>query len=139
MYYVQCRQFNILPIRFRFDYHDLKFFHSVVHGFSCVTMPEYIRPFTGSNLRSSHLDSKSFVSSVTPKNLTTISNSTSKRGFDNSYFYRAHLAWNRLPLDIRETVSPDLFKSKLIEYIWKEYIPLDDPLSWSDGTDSDCD
>jgi hypothetical protein len=137
MYHVQCRQFNILPIRFRFDYHDLKFFHSVVHGFSCVTLPEYIRPFTGSSLRSSHLDSKSFVSSVTPKNLTTMSNSASKRGFDNSYFYRAHLAWNRLPLDMRETVSPGLFKVKLIEYIWKEYIPLDDPLSWSDGADSD--
>ena len=131
MYHVQCRQFKILPIRFRFDYHDLKFFHSVVHGFSCVTLPDYIKPFTGSRLRSTHLDSKSFVSSILPKN------SVSKRGFINSYFYRAHLAWNKLPLTLKEIVSPDVFKVNLLEYIWKECVPLDDPLSCSDGTISD--
>ena len=138
LYYVHCRQFKILPVRYRFDYHDLKFFHSVVYGFSCVTLPDYIKPFTGSNLRSSHLDSRSYVSSVIPRNLNTLStlssNLSSKRGFSNSYFYRTHLAWNRLPLALRETVSPDMFRVKLLEHIWKECVPLCDP----DGDHSDA-
>ena len=46
LYYVHCKQFNILPIKYRFDYHDLKFFHSVVYGLSCINLPEYLQPFT---------------------------------------------------------------------------------------------
>ncbi|MCP4460940.1 MAG: reverse transcriptase family protein [Cytophagales bacterium] len=29
LYYIHCKQLNILPIKFRFDFHDLKFFHSI--------------------------------------------------------------------------------------------------------------
>ena len=52
------KQLNILPIKFRFDYHDLKMFHSIVNGFSCVKMSDYIKPFQRAKLRNSHLYSK---------------------------------------------------------------------------------
>ena len=127
LYYVHCKQFNILPIKYRFDYHDLKFFHAVVNGFSCVSLPEYLQPFTYSRLRSSHLDSKCFISSIVPRNLMSNSNfaSNSKRHFSNSYFYRAHLLWNKLPLMIREIVSTKVFEVELIKYLWKECIAVE--------------
>ena len=124
LYYVHCKQLNILPIRYRFDYHDLKFFHLVVNGFSCVNLPEYIQPFQGCRLRSSHLDSTCFVSSVLPRNLLSSQNfeSYSKRHFCNSYFYRAHLSWNRLPLSAREIVSTKSFEAALLKFLWEECI-----------------
>ena len=40
--------------------------------------------------------------------------------FENTFFYRTHLLWNRLPLSIREISNPNLFKSKTIKYLWQE-------------------
>ena len=127
LYYVHCKQLNILPIKYRFDYHDLKFFHSIVYGYTCVKIPEYLRPFSGSRLRSSHLDYKCFVSSILPKNLFSSNNFEvdHKKNFSNSYFYRAHLAWNRLPLTIREIISPGPFKTQLLKYLWEDCIVLE--------------
>ena len=124
LYYIHCKQLNILPIKFRFDYHDLKIFHLIVHGFSCVKLPSYIEPFGGSRLRSSHLDSKCYVSTIIPRNLGSSQNfeSVRARGFSNSYFYRAHLLWNRLPLAVREIIRPSLFKEKLMKFIWVEMV-----------------
>ena len=113
LYYVHCNQLSILPIKFRFDYHDIKMFHSIVYGFSCVKLPEYIKPFEGTRLRNSHLDHKCFNSSIQSRNLET------NRNFNNSFFYRAHLMWNRLPLNLREIVCPGQFKTALLEYLWK--------------------
>ena len=127
LYHTHCKQLNILPIRYRFDYHDLKFVHSGVQGHSCVSLPEYIKPFNGTRLRNSHLDSKCFVSEILPRNLYSSQNSasTKPKNFGNSYFYRAHLAWNKLPLCIREIENPAQFSTKLLEYIWKEIATID--------------
>jgi hypothetical protein len=58
IYHAHCKQLNILPLKCRFDYHDLKFFHSLVHQYHpCTTLPHYLTFFSGSSrLRSSHLD-----------------------------------------------------------------------------------
>ena len=113
LYYLHCKQLKILPIKFHFDYHDLKLLHSIVYGFSCVSLPSYIRFYSGnSRLRSSHLDHLSVISDVSPL----------RRGYSNSYFYRSHLSWNRLPLSIRETVRPGAFKMELLKYIWSNLV-----------------
>ena len=124
IYLTHCKQLNILPIKFRFNFHDLKMFHSIVNGFSCVKLPDYIKPFEGSRLRSSHLDTKCFVSTIQPKrsdsnrNFECVHNGV----FSNSFFYRAHLLWNKLPLSLREIIRPGLFKNKLLEYLWNNDI-----------------
>ena len=121
---VHCKQLNILPIKFRFDYHDLKLLHSIIYNFSCIRLPDYIKFFSGSTrLRSSHLDSLSLVSSITP---CGSSESSTRRGFSNSYFYRAHLNWNKLPFSLRETIGPGKYKRDLITYIWKELVSTED-------------
>ena len=33
-------------------------------------------------------------------------------------FYREHLLWNILPINIRETIRPSKFISDFIEYLW---------------------
>ena len=39
-----------------------------------------------------------------------------------SFFYRAHLLWNKLPLVLRETIRPSKFKSNLINHLWNHDI-----------------
>jgi len=126
IYHAHCKRLNILPLKYRFDYHDLKFFHSLVHQYHpCTTLPQYLTFFSGSSrLRSSHLDHLSVISSIPP------GPSVSK-----SYFYRAHLSWNRLPLSLRETIRPGVFKNELIKHIWKEFVCT----SIDNGLDSDLD
>ncbi len=120
LYYIHYKQLNILPIKFRFDYHDLKFFHSIVYNISCVKLPYYLTFFSGSTrLRSTHLDHLCFVSSVRPSGTTA---NDSKRGFANTFFYRTHLLWNRLPLLLREVEYPGRFRRELINYIWTEFV-----------------
>ena len=127
LYYVHCKQLNILPIKYRFDYHDLKFFHSVVNGYTCVDMPEYLTHYNNTRLRSSHLDSTCYVSSILPTSLMRNQNfeTTSNRNFGNSYFYRAHLLWNRLPRATREIVSTNAFVTAILDYLWKECVATD--------------
>ena len=97
LYYAHCKQLEILPVRYRFDYHDLKLFHLIVHKISCIKLPSYLHFYEGSSrLRSTHLDHLSIVSTVP----------TTRRGFTHTYFYRTHLLWNRVPLSIRKIIRP---------------------------------
>ena len=123
LYYIDCKQLNILPIKYRFDYHDLKFFHLVVQGFSCIKLPAYLQYFSGNRLRSSRLDNKCFVSTILPLGQGNVS--TTRRGFSNSYFFRTHLMWNRLPFDTREIIRPSVFKEKLLKFIWRNLVGND--------------
>ena len=112
LYFIHCKQLNILPIRFRFDLHDLVSFHSMVYEFSCVKLPPYLHKFEGTRLRSSHLDSMCYVSTITPR--------SNNNSFSNSYFYRTHLAWNRLPPNLRIILNQNDFRAKVTDYLWKE-------------------
>ena len=115
-YVKKCRQVNILPLSKRFNLNDLILFHKIVYGISSLAMPGYLSRYCGiSRLRSCHLDSLSYVSAILPQR--GIRNHLSK-----SFFYRTHLIWNTIPLDIREVSCPSSFKRKLTEYLWKEVL-----------------
>ena len=45
--------------------------------------------------------------------------------FANSYFYRTHIQWNNLPLEIKIIENYDEFKIKLERHLW-EYIIEDE-------------
>ena len=66
-YYRICKQLDILPITFSFDYRDLIFFHSVFYSYSVTKLPGYLQIFSASRLRRSHYDRLSIVSSIIPK------------------------------------------------------------------------
>ena len=123
-YYHTCKQLNILPLKFRFKLKDLVFFHSIFYKKSVVKLPSYLYNFKGSVLRHCHLDSFSICSSIQPKipqNLELINTST---GITKSFFYRAHLTWNRLPLELRKIESESLFAKNLLDHFWKEILSL---------------
>ena len=98
----------------RFDLNDLILFHKVVYELIPLKMPDYLKLFNNnSRLRSTHLDSLSFVSSILPRN--------SNQGIlEKSFFYRAHSLWNHVPLEIREIPNPATFKINLVANFWKE-------------------
>ena len=95
--------------------------HSIVHGLSYCKLPSYLSFFSGSNLRSSHLDYLCLVSSITPNSINNM-HTEAKGGFFNAYFYRSHLLWNRLPLSIRQISSTKEFRKNLKKFIWNSEI-----------------
>lgn len=123
-YYHTCKRLDILPLNFRFKLKDLTFFHSIFYKKSVLKLPSYLSHFQGSRLRHCHLDSLSICSSVqpkTPQNLESLNTST---GITKSFFYRAHILWNRLPLELRKIESESVFKIKLMDHLWKEILSL---------------
>ena len=42
LYFTHCKQFSIIPVHHRFDFHDLKRFHLLVHKFSSIKLPTYL-------------------------------------------------------------------------------------------------
>ena len=121
-YFRKCKQLNILPIATRFDLKDLTFFHSVFYDYSMVSLPHYLKRFTHTRLRSSHLDSLSIISDITPRMPQNVNSVETNLGISKSFFYRAHLTWNRLPYKLCEITSPGKFKIDLTDYLWKELL-----------------
>ena len=113
-YIKKCRQANVLPMHARFDLLDLLFFYKVVNRLVPVELPDYLTLYDGSSrLRSTHLDHMCYKSSIQPKAMNN--------AFARSFFFRTFNKWNRLPLDIRESESLEIFKSKLRNFLW-EYV-----------------
>lgn len=121
LYLTHCKQLDILPIRFRFDFHDLILLHSTVYGYSYCKLPSYLTFFEGSRLRFCHLDKLCLVSSLKPKSLLKNMTETN-HGINNAYFYRLHLIWNKLPLEIRQIEPSNRFRSELTNWIWESEI-----------------
>ena len=94
-YYRKCIQVNLLLLFYRFNLNDLVLFHKVFRRLIPVNMPSYLSLFTGNNLRSSHLDTLCFQSSILPSRNST-------NALDKSFFYRTHSLWNTLPRETRE-------------------------------------
>ena len=67
LYFAHCKQIDILPVQYRFDFHDLKLPHQIAYNFSCIYLPAYLHFYDGSSrLRSTHLDHLSLVSDILP-------------------------------------------------------------------------
>ena len=119
VYYQVCKELNILPLAVRFDFKDMLFFHQIFYGVSAVSFPTYLNKFTGCRLRRCHLDDLSMVSNISPKipqNLT--SDNVRNVGISKSFFYRAHILWNKLPYELRSIGSPSIFKIRLLAHLW---------------------
>ena len=127
LYITKCKQVDILPLNLKFDLNDLIFFHKVFYNLVPVTLPDYLKLYQGgSRLRQSHLDSLSLISSIIPR--------SSQNPLSRSFFYRTHLLWNKLPLDIRQLVPPNSFKSSLIKHLWKSVTVAELDSSFSSTT-----
>ena len=135
-YLIRCRQLYFLPLNLKLLFNDLLLFHKALNCLIPVKIPDYLHFFDGNNrLRSSHLDHLSLVSDIKPKVYPKYSKNsvqgTECKILENSYFYRSHLSWNKLPLEIREALTHNIFKAKLRKHLWDE--ALKDTLALSIG------
>jgi len=117
-YLIKCRQARLLTLEKRFDFNDLVLFYKVVNKLIPLSLPTYLKFFDGySRLRSCHLDTFSIVSDIKPKSNPSFSDNKNS-ALNKSFFYRTHLLWNKLPLDIRAVISVSIFKTKLLKFMW---------------------
>ena len=118
-YWQKCKEINVLPMYYRFEFTDLILFHKILHGLVQVKVPSYLHFYSGkSRLRFCHLDTLSIVCDIIPRSTTSQDRTTN--AFANSFFYRTHLLWNQLPMDIRAITSTDDFKTKLKAHMWSK-------------------
>ena len=109
----------------RFILSDLVMLHKIINCLVPVKLPSYLNFYSGnSRLRFCHLDKLSLVSELLP-NTTACSNRTTN-AFANSFFYRVHLLWNKLPFDLREIKRPDRFKVLLRKHLFETTCSLVD-------------
>jgi hypothetical protein len=117
-YLIKCRQARLLTLEKRFDFNDLVLFYKVCNKLIPLNFPPYLNFFDGySRLRSCHLDTFSIVSEIKPKVTPSFSDNKNS-ALNKSFFYRTHLLWNSLPLDIRAVSTLSLFKAKLLKFMW---------------------
>ena len=131
LYIKKCKQVDILPLSQKFDLNDLIFFHKVVNNTIPVSLPDYLSFYQGgSRLRRCHLDSYSIVSSIIPRSSqNSYSNAISNNPLSKSFFYRTHVLWNSLPLEVRQLESSGSFKSEVTKHLWKSILDMDSALS----------
>ena len=106
---------------------DLSIFHRIIHRSINIVLPDYLKLFSPelSRLRRSHMDPLHFISNIKPRVVRRTKNNNDNRPefenlkeFQNSYFYRAHLEWNKLPLTLRVVEDYDKFIDHLKKYLW---------------------
>ena len=103
---------DLLPIKEKFMYTDLSLFHKIINNNICIPMPHYLRLVTldeiRNGLRYTHLDPLCFKHELGP----------CKQVFNNSFFPRTYMAWNRLPLEIKMIEKYDTFQINLKQHLW---------------------
>ena len=114
----KCKELDILPLDLHFKLNDLLFFHKVIHNTIPVSLPEYIKKYTGnSRLRSRYLDSLSYVYD---SNVTQLHKNNKSSVFYRSLYFRVIHIWNSIPLNIKEVPSIIAFKIKAREFLWQQ-------------------
>ena len=119
VYFKKCKDVNVLPMCYRFDFIDLILLYKIMHGLVQISFPSYLHFYSNqSRLRFCHLDSHSLVCDIIPN--TTASQDRTTNAFANSFFYRTHLLWNKLPINIRSIHSFFEFKTSLKAHFWNQ-------------------
>ena len=113
IYIEKLHELDILPIREKFLYTDLSLFHKIINNNICISFPAYLRLVTRTEivthrLRSTRLDPLCFKHDFGP----------CKEVFNNSFFPRSYIAWNRLPLEIKMLESYEAFQLTLKQHLW---------------------
>ena len=110
-------------------YGDLKLFHRIINKETCVELPDYLELIAPEEvmpvseisdvrrLRTTHKDPLYFVCNIEDR----------VNVFRHSYFYRAHLLWNRLPLAVRLIKDSDVFAVELRKHLVMSTLPEVEP------------
>ena len=118
-YFSKLKALNILPIDYKFLLNDLIMFHKIFYNMSVVQLPGYLvtQDRTNTDVTYFQRQTRTFNNSDRLKLKCTITPRVN--AFKNSFFYRSHLEWNMLPLDLRLIEKSELFKSRLEKHLWQ--------------------
>ena len=111
VYISKCKQVDIPPLSFRFNFNNMNLFHKIVYKTIPVNIPDYITLYSeDSRLCRTHLDNLSFVSNIA-------STTTNIANLNKSFFFRFHTLWNSLPFDIRNSMRLYIVKLDSIKIV----------------------
>ena len=114
------------PYLFVFDLNDVTLFHKIVYCHVDIDIPPYITSYLGnSRLKSTHLDSMSYVACLHSSGNTTMHSQLYK-----SFYCRTIHIWNKLPIEARICTEPNNFKRLAVKSFWErlnEYNNFDPP------------
>ena len=132
VYIQKCREVWFLPLKKRFDFIVLVLLYKIIYKLIPIQLPLYLEFFDGnSRLRSCHLDNLSLVSDIRPKSNTNLKYYTLQK----SFFYRTHLLWNNIPMELRSINELQKFKSELLKFMWQLVLDDIDNLASDDERD----
>ena len=139
-YTCRLRDLNLLPIKYYLAFNDLIIFHKIYNDIYCIKFPSYFRSCENedrirlrsnmnppiyynieretlglSEMRAASLDNKSLKCLITSPSAV----------FKKSFFFRTHMLWNYLPLNIREEQCPSKFRNHLLLHFWEEAMKPD--------------
>ena len=118
-YFEKQKYLKILPIESKFILNDIIMFHKIFYNLSVVQLPKYIITYDRSNADAAMFQRQTRQFNSTDRLKVRCTISPRVNAFKNSFFYRVHLLWNELPLEIRDIERPECFKTNLEQYIWK--------------------
>lgn len=114
-YLNKLHKLDLLPMNVKFVFTDLLLFHKIVYNNICIKMPDHI---VLSNISEHGRSSRSNADNTSDFLKYKSIERPKIAAFSNSFFYRSIIEWNKLPLDIREICSHDIFKDNLKSHLW---------------------
>ena len=118
-YFSKLKALNILPMDYKFQFNDLIIFHKIFYNLSVVLLPDFLVTYDRTNNDETYFQRQTRNFNINDRLKIKCTISPRVNAFKNSFFYRSHLEWNMLPLDLRQIENPELFKPRLEKYLWQ--------------------
>lgn len=117
-YFNKLKSIHILPIDYKFLLNDLVMFHKIFYRLSVVRLPDFLVTYDRTNSDETYFirQTRNFNDGDRLKVKCTIQPRVNV--FKNSFFYRSHLQWNMLPLELRIIDKSETFKCRLEQHLW---------------------
>ena len=115
-FYEKQKELNILPIKFKFIFNDVVLFYKIVNSLVPIKLPREFVLIKASEVRFTR--STENIINTSDKTMFKCNIKPNCNSFENSYFYRVVVIWNKLPFDIRQVPSLSGFKSEVTKFLW---------------------
>ena len=132
-YLTRLKDLCLLPMEYFFMHNDLLIFHKICNDLSCVKLPFYfrhcdeqdrsrlrdsLRPPSCLDRRTSTVDLRSLRTQNLEDQSFICDIPLTSKAYRESFFFRAHLLWNHLPLEIKLIDCPIKFRESLDAHLW---------------------
>ena len=134
-YLRKLKDLDLLPLVYKFRLNDLILYHKIYYDLCPVNFPHYVQLTDNNDISNNRLRSTikppDYLGAPVQSNLEGLraeakpDHLSVKLGieaqvqvFQQSFFVRTSILWNRLPLSLRVIACPNSFKAKLTDHLW---------------------